>query len=107
MATSNHVSAIVLGGGSDDLSQQSGVPSKALVPIHGKPMAYHVLRALKHSESVAFISYVGLADASFSTFADAFLPPGESMASSLALGSGAALAQHPEQKLLILSADVP
>ncbi len=107
MATSKKVSAIVLGGGSDDLSKQTGVASKALVPIQGKPMAYHVLRALKHSKSVSFISYVGQADASFASFADALLPAGESMASSLALGSGAALAKHPKQPLLVLSADVP
>lgn len=108
MATSpKKVSAIVLAGGSDDLSRETGVTSKALVPIHGKPMAYHILRALKHSESVAFISYVGQGDSSFTHFADALLPAGESMAATLALGAGAALAKHPEQPLLILSADVP
>jgi molybdopterin-guanine dinucleotide biosynthesis protein A len=109
LATSSlkQVSAIVLAGGSDDLSKETGVTSKALVPIQGKPMAYHVLRALKQSESVSFISYVGQADPSFSSLADALLPPGESMAATLALGAGAALAKYPEQPLLILSADVP
>jgi molybdopterin-guanine dinucleotide biosynthesis protein A len=104
---SKKVSAIVLAGGSDDLSKQTGVASKALVPIHGKPMAYHVLRALKHSESVSFISYVGQADSSFTLLADALSPAGSSMAASLELGSRAALAKHPQQPLLILSADVP
>jgi molybdopterin-guanine dinucleotide biosynthesis protein A len=101
------VSAIVLAGGSDDLSKETGVVSKALVPIQGKPMAYHVLRALKQSQSVSFISYVGQTEASFTSLTDALLPPGESMAASLALGSGAALAKYPQQPLLILSADVP
>jgi molybdopterin-guanine dinucleotide biosynthesis protein A len=105
--SSKKVSAIVLAGGSDDLSKQIGVAAKALVPIQGKPMAYHVLRALKQSESVAFISYVGQADSSFTSFADAVLPAGESMAATLALGAGAALAKYPQQPLLILSADVP
>ncbi len=97
----------MLAGGQDDLSKETGVAAKALVPIQGKPMAYHILRALKQSESVAFISYVGQADSSFASLADALLPAGESMAASLALGSGAALAKYPEQPLLILSADVP
>lgn len=97
----------MLAGGNDDLSRQSGVASKALVPIQGKPMAYHILRALRHSDSVTFISYVGQADPSFVSLADALLPAGESMAATLALGAGAALAKYPEQPLLILSADVP
>ncbi len=105
--SSKRVSAIVLAGGSDDLSKQTGVAAKALVPIQGKPMAYHVLRALKHSESVSFISYVGQADSSFTSLADALLPAGDSMAESLELGSSAALAKHPQQPLLILSGDVP
>jgi molybdopterin-guanine dinucleotide biosynthesis protein A len=107
VTSSKKVSAIVLAGGSDDLSRQTGVAAKALVPIQGKPMAYHVLRALKQSSSVAFISYVGEGDLSFSHLANAFLPPGETMAASLASGSKAALAKYPNQPLLILSADVP
>jgi molybdopterin-guanine dinucleotide biosynthesis protein A len=107
VTASKKVSAIVLAGGRDDLSRQTGVAAKALVPIQGKPMAYHVLRALKQSSSVSFISYVGPADASFSTLADALLPAGDSMAKSLDHGSRAALAKHPQQSLLILSADVP
>jgi molybdopterin-guanine dinucleotide biosynthesis protein A len=105
--SSKKVSAIVLAGGSDDLSRETGVTSKALVPINGKPMAYHILRALKQSESVTFISYVGQGDPSFTHLADALLPAGETMAATLALGAGAALAKHREQSLLILSADVP
>jgi molybdopterin-guanine dinucleotide biosynthesis protein A len=101
------VSAIVLAGGNDTLSKEAGVVSKALVPIQGKPMAYHIVRALKQSDSVTFISYVGQGDSSFSDFTNALLPAGESMAASLALGAGAALAKHPSQPLLILSADVP
>jgi molybdopterin-guanine dinucleotide biosynthesis protein A len=107
LTTTKKVSAIVLAGGNDDLSKETGVTSKALVPIQGKPMAYHVLRALKGSRSVSFISYVGHGDSSFASLTDALLPAGESMAASLELGSSAALAKHPQQPLLILSADVP
>jgi molybdopterin-guanine dinucleotide biosynthesis protein A len=105
--SSKKVSAVVLAGGNDDLSKETGVLSKALVPIQGKPMAYHILRALRQSDSVTFISYVGQGDSSFTSLTDALLPAGETMAATLALGAGAALAKHPEQPLLILSADVP
>ncbi|MGL4611118.1 MAG: NTP transferase domain-containing protein [Trueperaceae bacterium] len=102
-----HVSAIVLAGGRDDLSRERGVASKALVLIEGQPMAYHILRALEGSASVNFTSYVGQSDPSFLHLTNAVLPAGETMAATLALGAGAALAAHPQQPLLILSADVP
>ncbi len=100
------VAAIVLAGGSEDaLSKAFRVTHKALVPIYGKPMAYYVLKALKESQRVDFISYVGDIEASFKHLLDVSVQPGKSMTDSLL--AGATAAQDQCDYFLILSADVP
>lgn len=54
--------AIVLAGqrpGPDLLAEQAGVPLKALIPIHGKPMVRHVVEALDRTPAIARIVVLG------------------------------------------------
>lgn len=99
------VAAIVLAGGSqDNLSRHFGVQNKALVPIHGKPMAYYVLKALKESRLVNLISYVGEVEDSFASFADVVSQSGVGMAESLLAGTQTL---QSYDYYLVLSADLP
>ena len=102
------VTAVVLGGGEDALARASGVAAKALVPLAGKPMGAHVLEALRCSHQVGHVVYVG-PNGGLDGYYDAHVPAGDSLADSLALGLGAALAHMPDAsgRLLALTADVP
>jgi molybdopterin-guanine dinucleotide biosynthesis protein A len=102
----SRVAAIVLAGGPEDaFSKTFEVSHKALVPIHKKPMAYYVLRALRDSASIAFISYVGEADRSINDMADVVVTSGKGMSESLIAGVEAT--QHQYDYFLVLSADMP
>ena len=104
------VIAVVLGGGEDALARAAGVAAKALVPLAGKPMGAHVLEALRCSQQVGYVVYVG-PNGGLERRYDAHVPAGDSLADSLALGLGAALAHLPEgsegARLLALTADIP
>lgn len=102
------ITAVVLGGGEDALARASGVAAKALVPLAGKPMGAHVLEALRCSQQVGHVVYVG-PNGGLDGYYDAHVPAGDSLADSLALGLGAALAHMPDAsgRLLALTADVP
>ncbi len=105
-ATEPLVAAVVLGGGAaeDALARAAGVATKALVPLGGKPLGAYVLAALRESCLIKHVTYVG-ACAGLEPF-DVCVPAGRTLAHSLALGLGSALAQRPA-RLLVLSADTP
>ena len=106
-ARSAPVTAVVLGGGEDALARASGVAAKALVPLAGKPMGAHVLEALRCSHQVEHVVYVG-PNGGLDGYYDAHVPAGDSLADSLALGLGAALAHmQASGRLLALTADIP
>lgn len=101
------LTALVLGGGNDSLSQAAGVASKGLVPLSGKPMAAYVLEALGASTQVATVVYVGASEGLQPYLkAATCVPAGRRLTDSLSLGLGAALTHQPE-KILLLSADIP
>jgi CTP:molybdopterin cytidylyltransferase MocA len=103
------VLAVVLGGGgpSDRLAATVGAPSKALVPLAGGPLGAYVLQALRASGVVREIVFVGTVNASLRGLYDVLLPSGERLVDSLALGLGAGLARAGDDRLLVVSADIP
>ena len=104
------VNAVILaGGGADDrLARAAGVASKALAPIDGVPMAAYVLSALRASEVIEHVVYVGPTDERVRALVDHVIPAGRRMVDSLALGAGAALALgRGESRLLVATADLP
>ncbi len=104
--TSKQVTAVVLGGGGEDaLSRAAGVSAKALVPFGGKPLALYVLEALRASAYVTESLYVGAEAAALGGVPT--LAPGDSFVESFRIGVGAALAQHPEAQVLVITADLP
>ena len=108
LATLPNVVAVVLGGGQDALAAHAGVASKALVPLHGKPLGLYVLEALRKSSYVSQIIYVGEPNPLFAPYVDHVVPPGKGMADSLRGGLEAARAvSTPEGRLLAVSADLP
>lgn len=106
--TNAQVAAIVLaGGGRDDpLAAHFGAAAKALVPFKGRPLAAYVLEALRHSQGVNEIVFVGLESPLLSPFACRRAPPGAHLVESLKNGVEAALKLSP-QRLLVVSADLP
>lgn len=97
--------AVVLGGGrpDDPLAAAHKVPVKALVPLAGRPMAWHVLRALRGG-GVEEIVYVGPTTPELTPLVDAALPDAGGMLENLAAGM-AALPGNP--RVLVATADVP
>lgn len=108
MNGSSAVTAVVLAGGSpgDVLAVGGAVPSKALLPIGGRPMAAFVLDAVRRCEVVDHCVFVGPEEPSLRGLYSARVPGGERLADSLALGLGAAFAAGAEH-LLVITADVP
>ena len=102
------VTAVVLAGGDrgDALAVTAGVAAKALLPLDGAPLGAYVLRALRASERIGKVVYVGPTDPQLRGLYDLEVIAGERLVDSLALGSGAALGTGAE-RLLVLSADVP
>ncbi len=101
--------AVVLAGGEvgDRMAADAGVEAKALVPLAGKPMGAYVLEALRSCAPVGRIVYVGPVNVRLRGLYDVSVPAGRRLVDSLALGVGAALAQAPEARLLVLTADIP
>lgn len=99
------VTAVVLGGGGDALSEAAGVTAKALVPFGGQPLVAYVLRALRDCPAVGPIIYVG--DAAPVVAAQQVLPPGRTFVESFSVGVQAALALAPERSVLVTTADLP
>ncbi len=99
--------AVVLAGGGDPggLADGRQIAAKALVPLDGRPVVGYVLKALRHSASVASIVYLGPLEAGLDGI-DCSLPAGHWLVDTLALGLGAALAQKP-RRILVATADIP
>ena len=102
------VASVVLAGGSDAdvLAVGGSVPSKALLPIGGRPMAAYVLDAVERCSSVDVTVFVGPTDVTLSDAYDVNVPGGARLTDSLAFGVGAALAAGADE-LLVITADVP
>lgn len=104
VATSEQVTAVVLGGGGEDaLSRAAGVSAKALVPFGGKPLACYVLEALRATPAVGDVLYVGAPPPAADV---AVLEPGATFLESFQRGVRAALEGRPG-RILVLSADLP
>jgi MobA-like NTP transferase domain len=99
------LNAVVLGGGRDDpFAQGFGVPVKALIPIHGVPMAAYVLRALRESGRVGRIVYVGPVSPALEGLFDVNVQDHGAMLENLELGLAALPAN---ERVLVSTADVP
>lgn len=102
------VTAVVLGGGGGDvLSRAAGVPAKALVPFRGRPLAVYVLDALRRSQRVAQVVYVGEATPEVTAQADLVLPAEGTFLGSFSAGVEAGLGLSPKSSVLVTSADLP
>ena len=94
---------VLAGGGAEDpLARAHGVPSKALVPLAGQPLASYVLSALESAPQIARVVYVGEASG-LPKHPEAVAPGGSSLSESLRHG----LAASGGRPLLVLSADIP
>ncbi len=109
MSAPTPVVAVVLAGGDpeDRLAAAVGAPSKALVPLRDAPMGAYVATALRASGAVSRIVWVGKTDHQVRGLVDVVVGGGRRMVDSLALGLGAAMATAPEQRLLVVTADIP
>ncbi len=102
------VTAVVLGGGGGDaLSRAAGVPAKALVPFHGRPLAAYVLGAVQGSSRIGQVVYVGEATPDIAARTDRVLPAENTFLGSFSVGVEAGLALAPDSPVLVLSADLP
>lgn len=103
------VPALVLAGGdaSDTLARTVGAPAKALVPLKGRPLGAYVLDALRASQRIGPIVWVGELDAEMRRAVDQVVPSGPRLIDSLTLGLGALTAHGTETRVLLASADVP
>ena len=98
------VAVVLAGGARDQLAEEAGVATRALVPVGGRAMGTYVLDALAVSRRVKRVVLVGAEGLSGLT--DVRLPGGEGLMASLSHGCAAA-AQFGPKRLLILSADLP
>ncbi|HWG86011.1 MAG TPA: nucleotidyltransferase family protein [Deinococcales bacterium] len=97
--------ALVLGGGSKDpLADGHNVATKALIPVAGRSMAWHVLSALRGSGGIGRITYVGPTTPEVDDLIDARLPDAGSLLANVEAGLRA---EPPGARLLVATADVP
>ncbi len=96
--------AVVLAGGeaSDSLAREFGVPTKALVPLSGRPMVSWIIEALSGSGVVDRVIYVG-PPAELDPPPDLVLPPRGRILENLE----AALGQARGDRVLVATADAP
>lgn len=95
---------VVLGGGHDKLAQAHGVATKALIPLHGKPIAAYVLDALLESQKVGELVYVGATNPQLHGI-DKIVPDAGSFINNLR--SGIQTLSHRSKRVLIVTADIP
>jgi molybdopterin-guanine dinucleotide biosynthesis protein A len=108
MAESPVVAVVLAGGGANDpLARAAGVPAKALVPVGGRLLAEYVISALRGSELVDAVVYVGPAGDGIQELVDHVVPAGNRFVDSMALGFGAALAVRQDARVLVTTADLP
>lgn len=100
--------AVVLAasGAADPLVIAAGVESKALIPLHGKPLVSYLLEALRESPSVSSIVYVGPSSPELAGMHDVVVPGGERLIDSLLAGLAAA-AEVGGERLLLCASDIP
>jgi GTP:adenosylcobinamide-phosphate guanylyltransferase len=105
LSAKSGVSAVVLGGGKSDdpLAAQFAVPVKALVPIHGRPMAAYVLRALRDG-GVSSIAYVGPVTPELEGLVDTVVPARGELIANLQAGLEAI---GNAKRVLVATADIP
>lgn len=98
--------AVVLGGGDpgDPFAQAHGQKVKALIELHGQPMAAYVLRALRDSGMVGQIAYVGPTTPEIDALIDIRVTDRGSLLGNLEAGI-AALPQTA--RVLVATADIP
>lgn len=98
--------AVVLGGGDpgDAFAAAHGVKVKALIPLAGRPMALHVLRALRDSGRVARVAYVGPTTPELDALSDLRVTDTGQLLSNLEAGV-AALGE--QTRVLVVTADIP
>lgn len=106
--------ALVLGGGDpgDPFAAAHGVSVKPLIPIAGQPMGQWVLEALRQSERVSRVAYVGPLTPDMEALVDLRVTDRGSLLGNLEAGiaalydlAGGTADQHP--RLLVVTADVP
>ena len=102
------VTAVVLAGSDENepLAKHFNVSSKALIPIEGKPLVSYVLEALKTSQNVKEIIYVGKESDQLSELFDFSVSSVQQFTDNLARGIEVALNNAPKQDILIVSADL-
>ncbi len=95
----------------DALTQAEGVHHKALIPIAGKPMVWHVVRALVESGYIGEIVIVGLGPEYGVDFGDAsvhYVPNQPSLWASQNAGLRKLQELNPEDRIVLAaSADTP
>ena len=97
-------------GKPDLLAEYTGSPRKALAPLAGKPMAWHVVHALRAAPSVRDIIVVGIAPDEGVDLGTpvTFVRNQSGLLDNVYAGFDVVLRQHPSSKLaLIASADIP
>lgn len=100
------ISALVLAGGQDKMASEQNLSSKALLFVNGKPMAQHVLEALKASSAIQHIGFVGEGNKTFTPWVDTFVNAGNNLSDSLNNGL-TALAPLESDYYLIITSDLP
>ncbi|MHA0042892.1 NTP transferase domain-containing protein [Deinococcus sp. PEB2-63] len=104
-------SAVVLGGGDpgDPFAAAHGVNVKPLIPVAGAPMALHVLRALRGSDRVGRVAYVGPTTPDLDALIDIRVTDHGTLLSNLEAGVEALrdLGLAPGERVLVVTADVP
>jgi GTP:adenosylcobinamide-phosphate guanylyltransferase len=97
---------VVLAGGKpgDPLAVAHNVPVKALIPIGGHAMSWHVLKALRSSGTTDRIVYVGPSIPELESLYDVHLPARGEMLENLEAGLSALPASN---RVLVATADIP
>jgi hypothetical protein len=94
----------------DLLAEATGAPRKALVPIAGKPMIWHVVQALRQAHQVRDIVVVGIGpDEGVDLGTPVFFEPNRAgMLDNVYAGLNAVRRIHPDAEMaMISSADIP
>ena len=99
--------AVVLGGGDpgDPFAAAHGASVKPLIPIAGQPMALYVLRALRDSERIKEVAYVGPTVPELEPLIDRHVADRGQLLTNLEAGISAL--GEPQGRVLVVTADIP
>ncbi|GGR05113.1 NTP transferase domain-containing protein [Deinococcus ruber] len=109
-STARRWNAVVLGGGDpgDPFAAAHGAAVKPLIAIHGQPMALYVLRALRDCPDIGRVAYVGPVPPGGEGLVDVRVTDHGTLIGNLEVGVAAlGLMQQPEQRVLVITADIP